>query len=71
MLLPATVERLAHLGANIDITDSKSYLPTTVEAIIRAAKASGGHVTISAGKFLPATLESFVRIGGNSVTIRI
>lgn len=70
-ILPQSVERLAQMGANIEITAEAGYLPQTVEKIVQIAAGKGAHVTIEAGKYLPQSLERFVQIGGSNVTIRI
>lgn len=67
--LPQTLETLARLGANIDLSNY-SYLPQTLETLVRLAEGSGGHVTIDASKCLPATLETLARIGREHVTFR-
>jgi hypothetical protein len=71
VLLPKTVERLAQIGANIEITDGSNYLPRSIENIIRIAVGKGAHVTIEAGNYLPQSLESFAQIGKQNVTIKI
>lgn len=70
-LLPGAVERLAQIGANIEITDGSKYLPQSIENIIRIAVGKGAHVTIEAGNYLPQSLESFAKIGKQNVTIKI
>lgn len=69
--LPNTVENLARLGANIEITSETNYLPQTLENIVRIAAGAGGHVTIHAQGKLPQTLENLARIGGNNVTFQV
>jgi len=70
-LLPNTVENLARMGANIEVTAETNYLPQTLENIVRIAVGAGGHVTIHAQGKLPQTLENLARIGGNSVTFQV
>lgn len=70
-ILPQSVEKLAQLGANIEITKDANYLPESIERIIQIAVSKGSSVTIDAQSFLPQTLERFVQIGQGKVTIRI
>ena len=70
-LLPGAVERLAQIGANIEITDRTNYLPQSIENIIRIAVGKGAHVTIEVGNYLPQSLESFAQIGKQNVTIKV
>lgn len=70
-ILPQSVERLAQLGASIEISAEAGYLPQTVEKIIKIAVANGAHVTVEAGKYLPQSLERFAQLGQTSVTIRV
>lgn len=70
-LLPQSVERLAQLGANIEITTAGNYLPQSIEKIIQIAVNNGAHVTVDAGNYLPESLARFAQIGGNRVTIRV
>ncbi|MEZ8241972.1 hypothetical protein AB6C73_26355 [Vibrio splendidus] len=70
-LFPQTIENLARMGANIEITESTTLFPQTLENIVRLCVAAGGNVTISANGIFPQTLERLVQIGGNNVTIRI
>jgi hypothetical protein len=71
VLLPQSVEKLAQMGANIEITKEANYLPQSIEKIIQVAVISGASVTIDAGTYLPQSLERFVQIGKGKVTIRI
>ena len=70
-ILPQSVERLAQIGVNLEITAEAGYLPQSVEKIIRIAVANGAHVTVEAGKYLPQSLEQFAQIGRDKVTIRV
>ena len=69
--IPQTVETLAQMGANIEITAAAGFIPQSVERIIQIAVGRGGRVTIDASGYIPSSLERFVQIGGNSVTIRV
>lgn len=69
--LPQTLEQLAQLGANLELGPGGTYMPDTLEKIVRIAKASGAHVTISAEKYMPNTLEQLARLGGSNVTFRV
>ncbi|EHK7540119.1 hypothetical protein ICR46_000347 [Vibrio cholerae] len=70
-LFPQTIEKLARMGANIEITESTTLFPQTLENIVRICVATGGHVTISSHGIFPQTLERLVQIGGNNITIRV
>ncbi|AGW94582.1 hypothetical protein N234_31542 [Ralstonia pickettii DTP0602] len=70
-MLPQTAERLAQLGAHLEIDVDTKFLPQTVETLVKLARASGGRVTIHASNYLPQTLERLATIGGASLTIRI
>lgn len=70
-LFPQTIENLARMGANIEITEGTTLFPQTLENIVRLCVTAGGHVTISSNGMFPQTLERLVQIGGNNVTIRI
>jgi hypothetical protein len=70
-ILPQSVEKIAQMDANLEITAEANYLPQYVEKIIQIAVANGSHVTIEAGNYLPQSLERFVQIGQGNVTIRI
>ena len=66
-LLPGAVERLAQIGANIEITDRTNYLPQSIENIIRIAVGKGAHVTIEVGNYLPQSpcpVDLHLPVGG-------
>ena len=71
ILLAKSVEHLAKLGANIEITGEQKYLPNNIENIVKIVVSKGNTIRISAKGLLPATLENFVKIGGNNITIII
>ena len=71
MLLPQTVERLAEIGANIELTAETGYLPQAIETIIKIVVGKGGHVTVDANGFTPDSLERFAKIGHSNLTIRV
>ncbi|MBS9958236.1 hypothetical protein [Vibrio alginolyticus] len=70
-LFPQTIENLARMGANIEITESTTLFPQTLENIVRICVAAGGHVTISSQGIFPQTLERLAQIGGNNITISV
>jgi hypothetical protein len=70
-VLSMTAENMVKCGANLEITPDAKYLAPAVENMVRIAKGNGAHITIHAGKFLPTSLETFAKIGGHNVTIRI
>jgi len=70
-ILPQSVERLAHIGANVEISSEAGYLPASIEKILHIAVGRGSHVTIHAGRYLPDTLERFAQIGRGNVTIKV
>ena len=70
-VLAPTVERLAQLGANLELTKDSKLLAPTIESIVRIVAANGAHVTVDAALLLAPGLERIAQIGGKSVTIRI
>jgi hypothetical protein len=70
-LHPTTIEALVKLGANVEITSKNQLHSTTMENIIKAALTSGARITIDAGSYQPSTLEQFVKLGQNRITIRL
>lgn len=70
-LMPQSVEQLARLGANIEITAEAGFMPQSIETIIQIAVANGSRVTIDAKPYMPQSLERFVQLGGKNITIRV
>src|SRR5262249_55734805 len=70
-VLAPTVERLAQLGANLELTKGCKLLAPTIENIVQIVAARGGHVTVDADLVLAPTLERLVQIGGSHLTIRV
>ena len=71
MLMPHTLEKLAALGANLDLTAASGLMPHTLEQIVSIAAQRGGHVTVSSAKLMPTTLEKLAELGRNHLTIRV
>lgn len=71
MLLPQSANRLAELGANIEITAEARYLPQSVVELIMIARRKGTQVKVHAGGFLPQSLEEFVALAPGQVTVVI
>lgn len=69
--MPQSIESIARLGANIELTGKSILMPQSVLSIITIAMRAGGHVTIDAKGYMPQTLEEFAKAGKNRVTIRI
>ncbi len=70
-VLAPTVERLAKLGANLELTKESQLLAPTIEKIVAIAVSRGAHVTVDASLLLAPTLEKLAQIGGKNITIRI
>lgn len=68
-VLPQTMENLAAIGVNIDITDN-SFVPQTLENLVAMVRSKGSHITINAAGYIPATLERLAMIGGSNLTLR-
>ncbi len=71
MLMPHNIEKLAALGANLDLTAATGLMPHTLEQIVALAAQRGAHVTVSAAKLQPQTLEKLAELGRNHLTIRV
>lgn len=69
--LPQTIQNLAQIGVNLEISANANYLPKSLEDIVRIVVGRNCHITIHAGNHLPQTLEQLAHIGGKNLTIKI
>jgi hypothetical protein len=70
-LLAPTIERLAMLGANIELTKDSKVLAPTLEKLVSLVASNGGHITIDSSLALAPTLEKLAQIGGKHITIKV
>lgn len=70
-LSSGSTKDLIQLGADVEITDEAGYSSGSVKELIRAAVASGKHVTVHAGKFSSSSLKEMIKTGNGNVSIVI
>ena len=69
-IMPQTIEKLARIGVNLEISAECKLMPATVEKIVRIVVDNGAQITVDSSNNMPQTLEKLARSGGKNLTIR-